>query len=144
MVVAALIIAIVGAVTGVASLCWNIASWQRSGPIVRVQATCSGRGDDMKVYGTVSNTGRFDASLSQLGFGWYLRGTWISVPIPAERVDGLEIPSALPAQNQAEFVITGVASLDPGLSAALHDRRRVEIGFTTGSGKPAQTEIKYA
>jgi hypothetical protein len=42
------------------TLAWNIISSQRQGPVIKIRATCSGRGNDMKVSGLLLNTGRFD------------------------------------------------------------------------------------
>jgi hypothetical protein len=143
MTVATLIIAIIGAVTGITSLCWNIASWQRSGPVIEVQVTCSGRGDEMKISGIVKNTGRFDGYLVAAWFGFWVRRKWLDIELPADRIDGLEIPGSLSAQKHAEFKIAKIADVDPGLSAALHERREVWLLISTGSGKRAESKVLY-
>jgi hypothetical protein len=139
---ATLIIAIVGAATGITSLAWNIISSQRQGPVIKIRPTCSGRGDDMKVSGIVRNTGRFDANLESLWFGWpsspsgpgLTSGKLIRGQVPATRIEGIKIPGPMPAESGEEFTITGIDKIDPGLSVALHDRRQVVLQVRTASG----------
>ena len=38
--------------------------------MIKVRATCTGRGGDMKVNGRLSNQGRFDAQLDNCYFAW--------------------------------------------------------------------------
>jgi hypothetical protein len=63
---AALIVAIVGAATGLAALVWNVVSWQRQGPNVTLQAWFS----DDQVAAYIWNTGRADAHITHLQFRW--------------------------------------------------------------------------
>jgi hypothetical protein len=149
-VVTTLIIAIVGAATGVASLAWNIISSRREGPIIKIRATCSGRGDEMKVSGLVSNAGRFDANLESVWFGWPSAATSpsgggrsMSGQVPTARIAGIQIPGPMPAESGQEFTITGIDKIDPGLSVALHDRRQVALVVRTASGKRGKKYIKY-
>jgi hypothetical protein len=151
-----LVLAIIGAVTGVVSLAWNVISFRRQGPVIKVRATCTGRGAAMKVTGTVRNTGRLDATLAAAEFQWSppLQGasriglSWdfgppIKVAIPQAYVTNLTFDTVLRADSGKEFVITDAGKIDPGLEAALHDHRRVAIVIRTAS-KVAMAPVKYA
>jgi hypothetical protein len=65
---AALIVAIVGATTGLAALAWNVISWRRQGPSVTLDAWFE-IGD--RVSATAWNTGRSDAHISHFTFMWF-------------------------------------------------------------------------
>lgn len=150
-----LVVAIIGAVTGVASLAWNVMSFRRQGPVIKVQATCIGRGPAMKITGTVRNTGRLDAALGPARFEWDapLRGVaaWtgltsppaITAMIPQANITNLLFGDPLPAASGREFVISDVGQIDPGLGVALHDQRRVKLIITTAS-KAVRKPVKYA
>jgi hypothetical protein len=152
--VVTLVIAIIGAATGVASLAWNVISWKRQGPLIRVQATCSGRGPAMKITGIVRNKGRFDATLESAWFRWLAApqgtgagaspGRPIQVAIPAANIADMTLSSPLPAESGTEFTITGIGQIDLGLEVALHDRRQVAIMITTASGRQTKKVIRYA
>ncbi len=87
MAVTALILGIVGAVTGVAALAWQVITWRESGAIVAVTAlqafpTYGDRAGDPHVNVTARNTGRSPVTVN----GWGLRlpdGRTMVVPNPA-------------------------------------------------------------
>jgi hypothetical protein len=151
-VLATLIIASIGAATGITSLVWNIVSSQRQGPVIKISATCSGRGEEMKVSGTIRNAGRFPANLDAMTFEWPTAasqsygggGTRIRSAIPPANIEGIEIPGPMPAESGSEFTISGIDKIDIGLSIALHDRRGVVLRVQTAAGKRAKKSIKYA
>ena len=148
-------IAIGGAAVAATSLGWNVFSWRRQGPVVKVSVTCTGRGDDMKLSGSIRNQGRFDAHIERAAFGWYssprssvpnAQGVALRCDVPAEFIKGvtLPLPLPLPAEAGKEFTIVNIPKIDPGLSAALHDCRGVGLIFYTASGKRARAQVKYA
>jgi hypothetical protein len=143
-------IAIAAAAIAAASLAWNVIAWRRQGPVIRVRAVCTGRGDDMKITGGLSNKGRFDAYIQAATITWAsfqssstISGARIQVDVPPAQLTGITLGKSLPAQTGAEFTVTQVASIDPGLSVALHDRRQVAIAFRTATGKTAKRIVKY-
>ncbi len=145
-------IAIAGAAIAAASLAWNIIAWRRQGPVIKVSATCTGRGDDMKIMSSLSNKGRSDAYVqgatltwasSQSNLGTSSGRTMIHVDLLQDRITGIALGASLPAQRGAEFAVTQVASIDPGLSVALHDRRQVILKFRTATGRTAKRTVKY-
>jgi hypothetical protein len=154
-----LVLSSIGAASGVISLAWNIISSRRAGPLIDIEAACSGSGADMKVTGSVLNQGRFDAHLKSVLFGWVpgLQGaslqtgglTWgyssaIWVEIPPANIANLAIPGLLTAENGQEFVITGLDRIHIGLEVALHEHRRIVMAIRTASGKQTSAVIKYA
>src|SRR2546430_11148269 len=62
--------AIGSAAIALTSLGWNIFAWRRQGPVIRLRATCTGRGDQMKISGRIFNQGRFDAQVESGSFQW--------------------------------------------------------------------------
>ena len=153
-----LVLSIIGAATGIAALAWNIISFRLEGPLISIRATCSGRGADLKIAGTVRNRGRFDANLESAWLCWsgppkqIVRSpgspTWVasamSVEIPSTNITNLTIPGLLPAENGQEFVITDIEPIDIGLTVALHDRRVVVFEIRTASGRRVKKTIRYA
>lgn len=142
--------AIGSAAVAVASLGWNVVAWRRQGPVLRVRATCTGRGNDMQISGSVRNTGRFDAHIQRAEFRWMASsgasgsgGPTVSCDLPADHIDGLNLPAPLLAQAGCEFTVTDLNGIDLGLSVALHDRRPVTLKFHTASGKTAKGKVKY-
>lgn len=103
----------------------------------------------MKISGTVHNEGRFDAQIESCHVVWHAfsekssTGRRLSIEIPDANIDGVTPRMSLPAQAGFEFTVTGISDADPGLSAALHDRRAVTIGFRTATGKWARRRVKY-
>jgi hypothetical protein len=147
-------IAIASTVIAAASLTWNVIAWRRQGPVIKVRATCTGRGDDMEITGSLSNKGRFDARIQAATLTWAsfqtnpatLSGrTMIRIDLSPDRITGINLEDAAPlvAQSGTEFTVTRVASIDPGLTVALHDRRQVILTFRTATGKTAKTTVKY-
>jgi hypothetical protein len=144
-------IAIAGWATAAAALGWNILSWRRQGPVIKVRAVCSGRGDDMKVSCSVRNQGRFDAHIERISVGWaaspasgQTRGAVIVLGLTPEHIEGVTVAFPLAAQTGKEFTVVGIAKFDPGLSAALHDRRDASVAVLTASGKWARGRVRYA
>jgi hypothetical protein len=145
-------IAIASATIAAASLAWNIVAWRRQGPVLTVRAACTGRGNDMKITGSLSNKGRFDAYIQNATVTWASAqsssSTWsgktmIRIDVPASQLTGITLGTSLPAQSGAEFAVTQVADIDTGLSVALHDRRQVILAFRTATGKMAKRTVKY-
>ncbi len=136
----ALVVAIVGAATGVVSLGWNVVNARQQGPVIKFSATYAGSGDAVIIYGNVRNTGRFDAYLLCAVLLWPKGG---HIAVPPDHVTAGEIPGPLPAQRSQDFSITGVASIDPGLSAALRDYLPVQLSFVTESGQVRMRTVKY-
>jgi hypothetical protein len=133
------------------SLGWNVIAWRRQGPVVKVQATCSGRGADMKISGSIRNEGRFDAHIERAWLGWLSSSTTantsgrpLSCPLPPTHLQGASLPQSLPAQTGSEFTVVDVSAIDPGLNVALHDHRDVTLAFRTASGRTAKARIRYA
>jgi hypothetical protein len=143
-------IAIAGLVVAAVSLGWNVFMWRRQGPVLRVKATCTGRGSEMKISGIIRNVGRYDAQIDRVWVQWTstspggtASGQQISTWIEAEHISGVTLKMELPAQRGYEFTVTGIYEIDRGLDAALHDRRRAQIGFVTATGKKAGGTIRY-
>ena len=146
----ALIVAIVGAATGIASLGWNMIAWRRQGPALVGEAKVVGRGDQMIITGRLRNVGRMDATVNKITLSWLSpAGSWATRParLRIELVDGhlkgMDIPHPLPAQAGTEFTIADIEAIDPGLYLALHDGREATIRFITASGAEARAKIKY-
>lgn len=145
-------IAIAGAAVAAAALAWNIIAWRRQGPVIRVRAVCTGRGHAMKITGSLSNKGRFDAYIQGAVLRWASfqsnpaigsSGNMIQVDVPSGQLVGIAAGASLPAQSGVEFTVEQVADIDPGLSVALHDRRQVSLAFRTATGKRAKRTVKY-
>ena len=84
--VAALVFGIVGTVTGVAALAWQVVTWRKSGAVVRVTATQAflayGGSSEQYLNVTARNTGRSPVTVN----GWGLRfpdGRTLFFPNPA-------------------------------------------------------------
>jgi hypothetical protein len=131
------------------SLGWNIIAWRRQGPMVKVRATCAGRGDQMKISGRIYNSGRFDAQIESATFRWLSWSGSNSAPrkltceLQANHVQGITLPLPLPAESGHEFTVIDLNGVDPGLMVALHDARSATLTFRSASGKHAKTRIKY-
>ena len=143
-------IAIGGTAIALGSLGWQVFSWRRTGPLVTVRAWCKGRGAEMTLGGTLVSAGRADARIVRASFQWSAGvegGTSgvrrnLSCNLPAEHLDGIELPLAMPVQTDYEFTVVNLSAVDPGLWAALHEQRAVKIVFHTPTGKASGT-VKY-
>jgi hypothetical protein len=122
-------IAIAGLVIAILSLTWNIFSWRRQGPTLRIKASCTGRGATMTVSGSVRNIGRLNTDLENVSVSWTKGGAPFGYYVPHRFIKGLTLPQSLPAENGTEFKIINLRDIDPGLEAALHDRRNVGLTF---------------
>ncbi|MGB3440830.1 MAG: hypothetical protein WBA97_18940 [Actinophytocola sp.] len=141
------VIAIGGAMLAAASLLWNIVAWRRQGPVVRVEATCSGRGNEMKIQGRIFNKGRLDAQVIRVSAGWGISSENVrfgpKADISAKYVNGLNFPMLIEAQRGYDFTIEPIPEVDAGLSSALHDNRSAQLRFHTASGRVARAKIKF-
>lgn len=117
-----------------------------------MKATCTGRGGEMKVSGSIRNVGRHNAQIDRVWVQWTsasasgssgASGQQLSTWIDAEHISGVTLQLELPAQRGYEFTVTGIYEIDRGLDAALHDRRRARIGLVTATGKRAGSTIRY-
>jgi hypothetical protein len=142
---AVLIVAIVGATTGIASRGWNMITWRRQGPALKAKAEVVGRGDQMVITGSLRNVGRLDATVTKIILGWLsTAGRRVRIELaPDGHLTGMDIPHPLPAQAGTEFTITDIEAIDPGLYLVLHDSRPVAIIFITATGTEAKAQIKY-
>jgi hypothetical protein len=143
-------IAIGAAVIALVALGWNVFSWWKTGPVLKVRATCEGRGDQMRITGRLTNTGRASAHIDGAQFAWHAASPRGSAPgaalrwdLSADRITGITFGQELAAHDGHEFVID-LDGMDVGLSVALHDRRRVRLSFFTASGRwGAGTQVRY-
>jgi hypothetical protein len=131
------------------SLGWQVYSWRRTGPVVKVRATCTGRGKDMTLGGTVVSAGRAEARVVRASFEWFAWSSGggsatrkVTCPLPADHLDGIAFPLVMPVQTDYEFSVKDLATVDPGLWAALHESRPVKIVFHQPTGRAGAT-IKY-
>jgi len=62
--VASLILGIIGTVTGIGTLAWQVVTWTRSGPVVTLIASRAGR---YEAQVTARNSGRGPVSVESLG-----------------------------------------------------------------------------
>jgi hypothetical protein len=140
-------LAIVGLLLGVGSLAWNIFSWRRGGPTLKLKAKCSGRGVAMSIAGNVRNIGRSDAELEKATFSWDVPTGGGSKRLrrdaPDQFITGITLPQTLAAEKGKEFKFVSLRDLDPGLDAALHEQRAAYLTFHTASGRKARGRIKY-
>jgi hypothetical protein len=136
--------AIGSAVAAFSSLGWNIFAWVRQGPVLRLRASCAGRGDKMKISGRISNSGGTDAHLESGLFRWE-PGLFkeLTCPLPADHLEGMTLPTTLAVQTAREFTVFDLSGIDPGLAAHLHNRRLATLRFKTQSGKVTSAGIKY-
>jgi hypothetical protein len=117
-----------------------------------VRATCSGRGDTMKISGTIRNVGRFDSNIERATFQWPASpegsmGTQprrLSSEVRDDYILGLKLPMPLPGEAGSEFSIINLRDVDLGLAVALHDRRAVTLTFHTASGRKGSGKVRYA
>ncbi len=140
-------IAFGAAAIALGSLGWQVYSWRRAGPIVRVRAWCAGRGKDMRLGGTLVSAGRAEARVVRASFEWFAgaQGTGmrkVSLPLPADHLDGIDFPLPMPVQTDYEFSIKDLSGVDPGLWTALHESRPVKIVFHQPTARASAT-IKY-
>ena len=136
--------AIGSAVAAFSSLGWNIFAWVRQGPVLRLRATCTGRGDRMRISGRISNSGGTDAHLESAWFHWsYRMFQRLRCPVPADHIDGMTLPMTLATQRACEFDVIDLSGIDPGLAALLHSRRLAILRFRTQSGKVTSAGIRY-
>ena len=81
-VAAALVLGIVGAVTGVAALAWQVITWRKSGAVVRVTATQAfpayGGSSEQFLNVTARNTGRSPVTVKGGDWGSPMAGPWSS------------------------------------------------------------------
>ncbi len=102
----------------------------------------------MKLGGTLVSAGRADARVVRASFEWNVSPEGaprkiISCQLPADHLDGIELPLTLPAQTDPhEFAVLAVGGIDHGLWTALHDRRFVKIVFHMPISR-ASARIKY-
>jgi hypothetical protein len=140
-------IAIVGIVIGLFSVGWNVFTWRRQGPIFKLKAKCSGRGNRMAIAGSISNIGRSDAEIETGMFQWmapYGAGSRkISCELPDDNIRGMTLPLSLSSEKGTEYKIGMLDQIDQGLSSALHDHRSVTLIFRTVTGRKAKGKIKY-
>jgi hypothetical protein len=100
--VTTLVIAIIGAVTGVGSLLWQVIMWRQSGPVVTVTATQTiplyrDHAGDAHVAVTARNTGRSPITVNQWGLQrpdgyvtWLPQNLPSSTPLPHRLEPGTE------------------------------------------------------
>jgi hypothetical protein len=145
-------IAIAGIAIALFSLGWNIFTWRRQGPVLKLKAKCSGRGSDMTIAGRISNIGRLDAQIETGMFEWLVPGTGSGTPsspiklrcdLPSANIQGITLPHSLSAEKGTEFKVDLASQIDPGLTSALHDHRDVYLIFQTATGRKAKGKINY-
>jgi hypothetical protein len=145
-------IATAGIVIALFSVGWNIFTWRRQGPVLKLKAKCSGRGNDMTIAGRVSNIGRLDAQIETGMFEWTVPGTSsgpsgspikLRCDLPSANIQGMTLPYSMSAEKGTEFKVDLVSQLDQGLTSALHDHREVYLIFRTATGRRAKGKIKY-
>jgi hypothetical protein len=143
-------IAIVAALVALGTLGWNIYTWKRQGPVLKVRATCNGRGTAMAISANVFNAGRFDSFIAGATLQWAASAEGMNTPktfscdVPAEYVPGLDtFQRPLQAQTGFEFTIVNLRELDPSLDLALHEGRSAKLIVRTATGAKASGKIKY-
>jgi hypothetical protein len=141
-------IAIAGLVIALFSVCWNIFAWRRQGPVLKLKAKCSGRGNQMAIAGRISNIGRSDAQIEKGMFEWMAPtgggSRKIRCDLPDDNIRSMTLPLSLASEKGTEFKIDLAIAIDQGLSSALHDHRLVTLIFRTATGRRAKARIKYA
>jgi hypothetical protein len=131
------------------SLGWNAVVWRGQGPIVKVRASCGGRGDQMKISGRLYNSGRSGAVIEGAEFAWLSSAGGnstakrLSCQLPPGNVGGIAFPLSLPAGTGHEFTITDIKSIDLGLEVALHDARWTRLTFRSASNRRARGVVKF-
>ena len=83
--VASLILGIIGTVTGIGALAWQVVTWSRSGPVVTLIARRSGRYEAEVI---ARNSGRGPVSVESLGVTHVTYGEGMAERIRAEAPDG--------------------------------------------------------
>jgi hypothetical protein len=139
-------IAIAGISIALLSLGWNVFAWRRQGPVLRLKAKCSGRGNRMAITGRISNIGRSDAQVETGMFEWIASSgssRKIRCDLPEDNIRGMTLPLLLAAEKGTEFKIDLAIAIDQGLSSALHDQRHVTLIFRTATGRKAKGNVRY-
>ena|SRR5258708_7820020 len=122
---AALIVAIVGASTGLAALAWNVISWQRQGPSVTLDAWFE-NGD--RVTARAWNTGRSDAHISGFGFTWFepdLAGAEVAHRASVAPGDVTPDDTRVPANGSLNVTITNLDVVLGALQSSLRTGQKV-------------------
>jgi hypothetical protein len=111
MTIASLVLGIVGTATGLGALAWQVITWRRSGPIVRVAGNCSTglAGKTGVVDITAWNEGRGPVSVIVCGLQWP-DGSMVVTPQPLQGSDVL--PFQLEPGSIGQWQIPVPASLD--------------------------------
>jgi phosphatidylserine/phosphatidylglycerophosphate/cardiolipin synthase-like enzyme len=143
--VAALILGIVGSVTGISSLIWQVISWRRAGPVVRLSASSSFFKSGIAI--TAFNTGRSDVTVNNLIVPLRDGKAW---PI-AEGMKGLVItedhfPHRLEAGTSARCDVDARiirAALDNIRPKLLIPDRRLKIGAVLGNSKRVDVDVSH-
>jgi hypothetical protein len=143
MALAALIVAIIGAATGVVALAWNVATWRRQGPMVTLDAWFSGGNE---ITATAWNTGRSDAHIAHFSFMW--TGT---EPDDEEETlfanvssDNVQInDDSVPAHGSAHLRILHLEQILGGLLLALENHGKVMLVARTGPREQVTTLVRY-
>lgn len=143
----ALCTGIVGAVSGLGSVAWNVRSWKREGPLLRVTARVSGRGDDMIVRGMIRNAGRFETTVTDVYIIWaqhdamkVMREKGVSEAVSSVQVptDGhllsMMLPQVIKAQSRVEFTITAISAIDPRIPRDVEADAILRVTFETAAG----------
>jgi hypothetical protein len=120
---------IVGCVTGVVSLGWNIRSSRREDPDLHVRIRLLGPDAGDLLVGVIENKGRFEATITFAFLTWFpdtLRGiakvTWekgrkyayhASLQLSDEDLTGITLPLVVKGKSGASFRIMDFSALEP-------------------------------
>jgi hypothetical protein len=139
---AALIVAIVGALTGLLALAWNAVSWLREGPRVTLTAWIMDENDD-SVAVTVWNTGRSAAFVSGLVFSFPDPTEEGGVIVPVVGTNMLKDLSPVPANGSAFVSLMNLSQM-PDLWAALQHGEDVLLTAVLGPGRRRRAATRVA
>jgi hypothetical protein len=97
----------------------------------------------MKLGGTLVSAGRAEARVTLASFEWqagpeggsmFSTGK-VSCKLTADHLNGIAFYTPLPVGTEYEFDVLAIQEIDPGLWAALHERRPVKIVFDKPVGQ---------
>lgn len=146
MALAALIVAIVGAATGIAALGWNVITWGRQGPVVSLDAWFLPTDKGSEIYGTVWNSGRSDAHIHHFRVMWTATGSdheeTSRANVPLKNVEMRPHGGPIPANGSAQFTIRDPDLIMGDLLATLDAGGKVILVARTGPHEEVSTTVR--
>jgi hypothetical protein len=136
----------VGAVTGMASFYWNVHSWRREGPVLRVTARLDTHDEELTIRGAIRNAGRFEATITGAYLDWMpddvtkpmkerVLGGYVEIEVPGRHFVGMKFPQVIKGQSGAEFMIVDLDDLHPDLLYGIAADAILRITFETAVGE---------